>query len=413
MIVVDTIVIGAGPAGLFTAIQASSKNQKIIVLEKNPTAGKKLLITGAGQCNLTQEGKIKEFLDHYGDNYRFLRQALYKFSNENLLLFFKERGIDFVSTEKGKIFPSSYKAKDILNVLLNECKKKGIEIKLSESVKEVKVSEKKKNEDHRFYIKSSKEEYKSKYLVIATGGKSYPTTGSSGDGYSFAKSLGHKIIEPQPALAPLYIKDYSFTDLSGISLSNSNISLWRDKSLIKRWTGDILFTHKGISGPGILNYSRYILANDIIKIKLINSENKSNLDQKILKMINSNGKVLFKNLIKDLPLPQRLLEKLLELANISDDTKASQLSKEQRKKLINLLFELTLEVKKLGEYNQAMVTKGGVNLKELNPKTMESRIVNNLFAVGEVLDIDGDTGGYNLQAAFSTGYLAGKSIREK
>ncbi|MFW5982258.1 MAG: NAD(P)/FAD-dependent oxidoreductase [Halanaerobiaceae bacterium] len=404
----DIIIIGAGPAGLFTAIQASKTNHKTIILEKNPEAGKKLLITGAGQCNLTQEGNIKDFLDHYGENYRFLRQALYTFPNKELIEFFQHKGIKFTTTNEGKIFPASLKAADILDVLLQECKDKKIDIKYSQAVKDVQI-----DKENRFIISTNKNKYKSNFLVIATGGQSYPGTGSSGDGYYFTKSLGHSIVKPTPALTPLYIKDYPFSEISGISLPARNISLWRDNKLIKRWSGDILFTHHGISGPGILNYSRYIKPNDIIKLKLINIESHSLLEKEILKMISKNGKLLIKNLLNDFPLPHRLIDKIIELARIPRDKRAAELNKNERKNLIKLLLELALSVERPGKFNQAMVTKGGINLKEINPKTMESRIIDNLYAVGEILDIDGDTGGYNLQAAFSTAYLAGQSILKK
>ncbi|MFP4016291.1 MAG: NAD(P)/FAD-dependent oxidoreductase [Halanaerobiales bacterium] len=433
---VDVIIVGAGPAGLFAAIQCSNGKNKVVILEKNPSAGKKLLITGGGQCNLTQAGSTSELLNHYGENDRFLRNALYGFTNTDLIEFFRERGIEFITTDKGKIFPSSSKAGDILGALLEECRRKKIIINCSEAVKEIEyfntatskevhnkrnaeaaLSENKQNKTsgghYKFICRTEKMEYKSRFLVLATGGKSYQTTGSSGDGYIFAKILGHSINKPEPALTPLYIKDYKFKDLAGISLQNTDISLWRDNKLIRRWSGDILFTHKGLSGPGILNYSRYVKTDDVIKLNLLSIKERSSLERDLINRIESNGKLLFKNVLKDLQLPLRLTDKLLDIAGISDNRKTAQITKDERKNITFLLYSLPMTVERPGGFNEAMVTSGGISLKEIHPKTMESRIIPNLYAVGEVLDIDGDTGGYNLQAAFSTGYMAGQTISSK
>jgi len=385
----NVIIIGGGPAGLFTAIQSSKKNKKVIILEKNSTPGKKLLITGSGQCNLTQAGNIKQFFNHYGENDKFIRSSLYGFNNKDLINFFKKRGVDFSTTDQGKIFPASYQAKDILNVLLQACSEKNIIIKYSEPVQQIKFSQDSKN----FISKTNKNEYVSEYLVLATGGQSYTVTGSSGDGYQFAKSLGHTINQPKPSLTPLYIENYQFSDLAGISLSEVGISLWRKGSLLKRWSGDLLFTHKGLSGPGILNYSRYIDAGDTIKLKLIDAKNEAILDNDLANKIELNGKLLFKNLLKELPLPYRLTSKIIETASIENDKISAQVTKAERKKVAKLLFALPLTVERLGGFNVAMVTKGGISLKEIDPKTMESSILANFFAVGEVLDLDGDTGG--------------------
>ena len=406
----DLIIIGGGPAGLFTAIQCKllSKNAKkinISILEKNPTVGKKLLMTGAGKCNLTQEGDIKDFLKHYGDNKNFIKTPLYQFNNKDLIHFFKIRGVNFVSTDKGKIFPESYKAGDILNILINESSKNGINVLCKEKVLDVKTSINK-----GFFIKTEKNNYNCRFLVLATGGLSYPVTGSSGDGYKFAHSLGHHIFKPSPALTPIYVENYTFSELAGITLRDINISLWRQQNLIKRWTGDILFTHEGLSGPGILNFSRYIIPSDIVKLQLIKRENESILREELIKKINNNGKLLFKNIVKDYPLPQRLINKILEIADISVNTKAAQLKKDKRNNITKLLYNLPLKVKRLGDFNEAMVTGGGIDLNEIHKKTMESRLVPNLFVIGELLDLDGDTGGYNLQAAFSTAFLAAKAI---
>ncbi|RAK10556.1 hypothetical protein C8C77_10476 [Halanaerobium saccharolyticum] len=404
----DLIIAGAGPAGLFAAIQAAANNEnkKIIIMEKNASAGKKLLISGSGQCNLTHAGNIADFFDHYGENYNFLMGPLYTFDNHQLLQFFKDRGIKFRKARGGKIFPESNKASDILNVLLKETKAREIKIIYNTPIENVNYKNK------SFEIKSSNKIYTSKYFLLAAGGKSFPKTGSTGDGFQIASSLGHNIIEPQPALAPVIIKDYQFKMLSGISLRNKNISLWRNGNLVKSWNDDLLLTHQGLSGPGIINYSRYMEEGDIIKIKLL-KYSREELENNLLKKIEREGKLNLLNLLIKYPLAQRLIEKILEIADIDGSQNAAHLTKQERKEIIEIFLSLEFEIKKLADFNQSMVTKGGIDLSEINPQTMESRIISNFFAAGEVLDIDGDTGGYNLQAAFSTAFLAGAELAQR
>lgn len=402
----DIIVIGAGPAGLFTAINSSLKNKKVLILERNLSAGKKLLISGAGQCNLTHKGSIDDFLNFYGDNGRFLKHSLFNYTNDDLLDFFKKRDLDFTSNEDGKIFPNTLKASDVLNILLEECKKKKVDIKYDQRVEIVDYNE----ENSYFFIKAKKQEYKSKYLVIATGGKSYGNTGSTGDGYLFARSLGHNIEKPMPSLTPLYIKNYPFSELSGISFENIPITLWRNNKKIKGFKGDILLTHKNISGPGILNFSRYVLAGDVLKINFLGVENEEGFRKEFIEHIQSNGKLMVKTILREYSLSKRFIDRLLELSGIPDELKGSELDKKRRKKLIKMLISFPMEVEKFGDFHIAMATRGGVSLKEVNPTTMESRIIKGLFFTGEVLDIDGDTGGYNIQAAFSMGKLAAQTI---
>lgn len=406
----DLIIAGAGPAGLFSAIQASENNQNknILILEKNTIAGKKLLISGSGQCNLTHAGDIANFFDHYGDNFNFLLGPLYTFDNKMLMRFFKNRGLKFRKARSGKIFPDSNKASDILDVLLKECNKRNIKINYNEEVKKVNNN----NNSNKFEITTSSNCYRSKFFLLTTGGKSFPKTGSTGDGFEIAADLGHNIIEPRPALAPIIIKNYRFKMLSGISLRNKKISLFRDNNLLKSWSDDLLLTHRGLSGPGIINYSRYIRSGDIIKVKLLNY-NKKELENNLIKKIEREGKLNLLNLLIKYPLAQRLIEKILEIAKIDGSINAAHLNKKERKEIIEHFSSLEFEVKELASFHQSMVTKGGIDLKEINPQNMESRINNNFFAAGEVLDIDGDTGGYNLQAAFSTAYLAGNEISKR
>lgn len=402
----DVIVIGGGPAGLFGAIasQDSSGSRKVLLLEKNPKPGRKLCISGAGQCNFTHGGDIKDFFFHYGENGRFLKRALYNFSNRDLIEFFKARGLDSVETPEGKVFPITMEAEDVLDLLLKECRKKGINIMCKQKVEAI------EKDSDSFRVYTADREYRGKYVLIATGGMSYPSTGSTGDGYGLAKNLGHSISEPMPALTPLYIEDHPFEELSGVSFQDINISLWRGGKKIKDWQGDVLITHRGLSGPGILNYSRYVLPGDIIKLNFVSIKDEEEFHRQFISLLQKHGKSLVKNALKNIPVPERLIRKLMELSEISEKQRCADLDREKRKRIAGLLYGFPLKVEKLGDFNLAMVTRGGVSLKEVDPKTMESRIVPGLFFAGEVLDIDGDTGGYNIQAACSTGWLAGSSI---
>lgn len=402
----DVIIIGAGPAGLFAAINSAGENKKVLVLERNASAGRKLLISGAGQCNLTHDGSIKDFFNYYGANGRFLKHSLLNYTNDDLLNFFRKRGLDFISNENGKVFPNTLKAIDVLNILLKECKKKNVDIKYDQRVEEVNYNEK----NISFTIKTKEQEYKSKYLVISTGGKSYGNTGSTGDGYIFAKNLGHNIEKPMPSLTPLYIKNYPFSELSGISFEDIPITLWRNNKKVKAFRGDILLTHRNISGPAILNFSRYILPGDILKINFIGAENEEGFRLRFIENIQANGKLMIKTMMREYSLPKRFTDNLLKLAGIPENLKCAELNKKTRNNLIGKLISFPMEVERLGDFHIAMATRGGVSLKEVNPKTLESRIVTGLYFAGEVLDIDGDTGGYNIQAAFSMGKLVGQSI---
>jgi len=401
----DVIIIGAGPAGLFTAINCK-KDKRILILEKNKSPGKKLLLSGAGQCNITHDGPLEDFINKYGDNGRFLKKALYTFTNKDTIKFFQDRGLKMITDDNNKIFPETLKADDVLQVLIKECKKNNVNIEYQASVEEV------SHRDSYFLVKTNMDLYKSKYLVIATGGKSYPNTGSTGNGYMFAKGLGHKIQKPKPSLAPIYVKDYWFEDLSGISLEDIPITLWRNNKKNNSYTGDILFTHKGISGPGILNFSRYLEVGDILKFNFLRVRDEEGFRRSFIEELNKQGKKSIKSVLREFPLPKRLTDRILEILEISEDTLSSQIKREERNRLIEYLIAFPMEVEVLGGYHIAMATCGGVSLKEIQPKTMESKLLKGLYFAGEVLDIDGDTGGYNIQAALSTGFLAAKSINE-
>jgi predicted Rossmann fold flavoprotein len=410
----DLIIVGAGPSGIFCGINAMQKGKNILILEKKNSPGHKLLISGSGQCNITHDGDIQDFLDHFGDpvHARFLRPALLGFTNSDMISFFKSKGLDMIREKGGKVFPETRRARDVLNILIEQCRELGIIIKCNQAVISIIRNE------GGFQVDCRGGSYQSKLLVIATGGSSYPATGSSGDGYRFAEDLGHRLTEIGPALTPLLIKDYPFSDLAGLSFPDMKISLYRHTK-IRVHQGDILFTHEGLSGPGILDLSRYIRAGDVLKLSFVPDDKRKSLEEWLVNKARQDGVKSLLSVLADLshfelpivPLYPRLIKRILEISGIATDLKMSQLTRENRSYLVDNLTGFPLVVSDLCGYGTAMVTRGGVETKEIDPKTMQSRLVKGLFLVGEVLDVDGDTGGYNLQAAFSTGMLAARSIK--
>ncbi len=398
--------------------------RRILILEKKNSPGHKLLISGSGQCNITHDGDIQDFLDHFGDTGqgRFLRPALLSFTNNDLISFFESKRLEMVREKAGKIFPKTRRARDVLNILLEQCREKGIVIKCNQAVMFITRNEVTRNEvtwnENGFLVGCKGESYRSSLLVIATGGRSYPATGSSGDGYRFAEFLGHRIAEIGPALTPLLIKDYPFSDLAGLSFPDMKISFYRHAK-IRVHQGDILFTHEGLSGPGILDSSRYIRAGDILKLSFVPDDKRKALEEWLVDKARRDGGRSLLSVLADLshlellivPLYARLIKRILEISGIPSDLQMAQLTREKRSCLVDNLTGFPLIVSDLCSYNMAMVTRGGVERNEIDPKTMQSRLVKGLYLVGEVLDVDGDTGGYNLQAAFSTGMLAARSIK--
>ena len=403
----DVIVIGAGAAGLFSGL--SLKNKKVLLLEKNSSPGRKLLLSGAGQCNFTNNCELTEFLNKYGNKGRFLKTALYNFTNMDAIEFFKGIGVRSTIREDNKVFPSSFKASDVVDALFMSLNENNVETVFNTSVLKITRDEDK----NLFLAKTSKSSYACNHLIIAAGGKSYPNTGSVGDGYDFAKSLGHKIETPKPSLAPVYVENYCFRDLSGISFENIRIILLRNNKKVNEFIGDLLFTHVNISGPVILNNSRYMEKGDILKINFTKFPNAYEFKSYFENLIFTSGKLNVKTVLKELNLPRRFTDKIMDMSGTQEDKICSELDKIKRKKLIELFSEHCFTVDRLGDYHIAMVTKGGVSTKEINPKTMESKITPGLYFAGEVIDYDGDTGGFNIQAAFSTGKLAAESINKK
>lgn len=397
-------IIGGGPAGLFCALQAIEAGKNVVLFEKKPVAGRKLLIAGSGQCNITHDGDIADFLSHYGDHGAFLRPALMNFTNRDLIAFFADRGLRMETEPGGKVFPATRKSADVLAVLLAECAARGVEIRCNDPVLAV------ERDGDGFIVRTATAAVRTGVLVLATGGASYPATGSTGDGYAFARALGQPTTEVAPALAPVYVEDYPFADLAGISFQNLTLAVYRDGKRVGRHAGDLLLTHTGLSGPGILDLSRSIRPRDELRVTFLPGASAEEVRKHLADAIAAGGARQVKTVLCDLALPERFVRRLLDLAGIPAGETCAQLRKNSRNALAASLAEYPFRVERLGGFNEAMATRGGVALEGINKKTMASKIVENLYCIGETLDIDGDTGGYNLQAAFSTAALAAGHI---
>jgi predicted Rossmann fold flavoprotein len=402
----DLLIIGAGPAGLFTAIHAAKSGHRVCILEKNESAGVKLLLTGAGKCNLTHSGAREEFLVHYGDKVkgRFVKPALYGFTNNDLCRFFNDRGLGTVTIDDGKIFPAFLNSHDVVRALVGECGNRGVEIRYRETATSIERAA------TGFIVLTAGGILESRSVVIATGGKSYPKTGSTGDGYIFAKRFGHSIIEPAPALSPITVRDYPFVACSGISIRNAKITIQRNGEKNTSTAGDVLFTHHGLSGPGILDMSRYLESGDTITMSLFPSDQYDGFEGRLARDMAANAGTSLKRCLAHYGIPERLLTTALGIAGIPVNVPCSTIDRKTRSVLISRLMNLTFKIAQVNGFDQAMATRGGVTLAEIHPSSMESRLVPGLFFAGEVLDVDGDTGGYNLQFAFSSGYVAGSNI---
>jgi predicted Rossmann fold flavoprotein len=403
----NVAVIGAGPAGLFCAIHAARPGGPVLLIEKNPEPGAKLLLAGSGQCNITHTGEVPDFARHYGSNGKFLRPALHALTNRDLRAFFESRGLAMQAEENGKVFPVTRRSSDVLAILVEECDKRGVTIRCSEPVLEITRG------PGGFTITTGKENYRAAAVVITTGGASYPQCGTTGDGYRLATSLGQPVTETGPALTPLLVRPFPFASLMGLSFEAMRFSVWREGKKVADHTGDVLFTHLGLSGPGILDASRGIRPGDVIRLSFVGSMQREEFAADLAKRAAENPGWQVGTILAKYPVPERLNRKLLKLSGIPDDLKCAHFSGDLRAALVTNCTGFPLTVAALGDYKIAMATRGGVALEGVNARTMESKIVPGLFFAGEVLDIDGDTGGYNLQAAFSTGYLAVQGIQKR
>lgn len=407
----DAIIIGAGPAGMMAAIRAAERERKILLIERNNALGKKLLISGKGRCNLTNACDIGAFLGKFSESGDFLRNSFARFFNTDLISFFKDARLKVKTERGGRVFPESDTSGDILDALKIKLKNKNIRVLSGERVREIIVKDKK----IQGVLTYSNRHFLAERVAIATGGLSYPETGSTGDGYNMAETLGHRIMPLRPALAPVFIKERFIRDWQGISLRNVSLTLFAGKRKIDERFGEMLFTHFGISGPVVLDISAAVhdalgLKNDVkISINFKPALDHKKLDARLLREFNENPRKCIKNIFKNL-LPQGIIKRFLEYCGVDGDKNVSQVTAKERKALINGLFDLRLTVKAVAPVKDGIVTRGGVNTKEINPGTMESRLTKGLFFAGEVIDIDAKTGGYNMQAAFSTGWVCGDNI---
>lgn len=406
------VVIGGGAAGLMVAVIAGREGAKVTLLEKMNFVGKKMGITGKGRCNITNASDMSEFIKNTPGNGKFLYGAYERFTNEDLLQLLHDAGLETKVERGGRVFPASDSALDVRNTFMKLMKHYGVDVHLDEPVKKILV-----DDGVVSGVVTDKETYHADSVVIATGGKSYPATGSTGDGYILAAQVGHKITDIRPSLVPIVTEESWVKDLMGLSLRNVELSVVAKNKVQAKMFGEMMFTHFGITGPIVLSLSHTVgklmrkknIGTIGLDINLKPALSPETLDKRLQKDFDLYSKKQLINGMKDL-LPSRLIPLIIELAGIDPQKPINQISKEERQQIGYMLQHMPLTVKGLRPVEEAIVTAGGISLKEFNPKTMESKLVKGLYSAGEVLDIDAFTGGYNLQAAFSTGYVAAMHI---
>ncbi len=398
-------VIGGGPAGMMAAATAASEGKKVILFEKNDFLGKKLLITGKGRCNVTNNADISEFIKNVPVNGNFLYSAFYSFTNTDLIDLLARLGVETKVERGDRVFPVSDKAKDVVNAFAKYVLDCGAKI-VKGAVKKIVVNE----DNTKTVVLADKRAVKCDSVIIATGGASYPLTGSTGDGYNFAKDLGHTIVDLKPSLVPLVVKEDYIGKLQGLSLKNISVTLMSDGKKVYEDFGEMLFTHYGLSGPVVLSASSHMRKNAkyTLSVDLKPALDESTLDKRILRDFEQLKNKNFINSL-DALLPKKLIPVIVELSGIDAHKKINEITKQERRNLVSLLKNLKFEIAGFRPIKEAIITSGGVNVKEINPGTMESKIVSGIFFAGEIIDTDAYTGGFNLQIAFSTGYLAGKN----
>ncbi len=402
------VIIGGGAAGLMAAVIAGREGAQVTLLEKMNYLGKKMGITGKGRCNVTNAAPMSEFIKNTPGNGKFLYGAYERFSNQDLLQLLNEAGLETKVERGGRVFPASDSALDVRNTFMKLLKSYGVDVHLEEAAQEIIV------EDGRVAaVKTKNGTYPADAVLVATGGKSYPATGSTGDGYNLASKLGHKVTDIRPSLVPIVTEEVWVKDLMGLSLRNVELSVVAKNKVQAKMFGEMMFTHFGITGPIVLSLSHTVgklmrkknIGTIGLDINLKPALSVEKLDKRLQKDFELYSKKQLINGLKDL-LPQRLIPLVIQLAGLDPHKPINQISKAERDSLVYILQHLPLTVKGLRPVEEAIVTAGGLSLKEFNPKTMESKLVPGLYGAGEVLDIDAFTGGYNLQAAFSTGYVA-------
>ena len=412
------IVIGGGPAGMMSAIASAENGNKVILIEKMQSLGRKLLITGKGRCNITSSLSMDEFIKNTPGNGMFLYSVYKNYTNTDIIDFLKKQGLEVKEERGNRIFPITDKSQDVLKCFTKRLKELNVEILLNQKVSEILVKD-----ENVIGVKLQDKIINADKIILATGGKSYPLTGSTGDGYKMVEKLGHTVTKIKPSLVPLetFEKD-TCKEMQGLSLRNVEIKLKdiEKNKIIYEDFGEMLFTHFGISGPTILSSSahlvRYKNIDELLKNKKIKlsidlkpalSEEK--LDERILRDFNEIKNKQFKNSLDKL-LPQKLINIIIERSGINPQKQVNEIKKEERRNLVKLLKNFEVTIKGFRPIDEAIITSGGINIKEINPKTMESKIVNGLYFAGEIIDVDAFTGGFNVQIALSTGFLAGKEI---
>ena len=428
------VVIGGGPAGIMSAISAKNSGNDVILIEKMNSLGKKLLITGKGRCNITSSLNINEFIQNIPGNGRFLYSAFQNFTNEDIINLLKKHNVKVKEERGNRIFPVSDKSKDVLDAFYEELKNLNVKIYTNSTVNQIIVKDASVT-GVEYTFNNNKYTINADKVILATGGKSYPTTGSTGDGYEMAKKLGHTITEIKPSLIPIVANENSAIEkinlegyknskelcksLQGLSLKNVKIQfedIEKNKVIYDDF-GEMLFTHFGISGPTILSSSAHIIrykninellkqGKIILKIDLKPALSNEKLDLRILRDFEKEKNKLFRNSLDEL-LPQKLIDPVIHLSGINPNKKVNEISKKERMQLLKILKEFCITISGFRPVEEAIITAGGVNIKEINPKTMESKLINNLYFAGEIIDVDAYTGGFNLQIAYSTGVTAG------
>jgi len=401
------IIAGAGPAGLFLAARlAGGLGEPVVLLEAGPKSGRKLLASGSGQCNITHSGTIEDFPDRYGRPAagRFLKRALYAFSNADLEAWFLERGLAFEAEGGGKIFPSTRRASDVLGILLAECSSRGVDLRLGSRARSARPIE------GGFELElEGGGLLRAPRIALATGGMSYPLTGSTGDGYRIAAALGHRIVDPKPALSPVLVADFALGELAGIGFEDLPFVARRPGAKPISARGDFLITHEGFSGPGILDASRFLSPGDRLEPDFSGLGYEA-FREAFLRRAAASPRSFVRTALAESGLPRRMAELFCSFASVGEEETCASLRREKRETLLRSATAYPAEIRALGGFDKAMVTAGGVSLDEVDPGTMESRIAPGLFFAGEILDYDGDSGGYNLQAAFSTAYAAARAM---
>lgn len=409
------IVIGGGPAGMFAAIAAAENGHRVTLLEKNEKLGKKLYITGKGRCNITNAGDMDELFANVMTNPKFLYSAFYTYDNFRVIDFFEKNGLQTKVERGNRVFPVSDHSSDVIASLQKALKEKNVDVRLHTRVETVLTEDVQSDVQKVTGVRlTNGTELFADSIILATGGFSYQATGSTGDGYRFAEELGHTVTDIKPSLVPFYAVEPYVMEMQGLALKNVRVRIRDGKKLLYDEFGEMLFTHFGVSGPLMLSASAAIKPSLTEKKLLMEIDMKpaltgEQLDQRLLREFEENKNKQFKNSIHSL-FPAKMIPVMLELSGIDPEKKVNEITREERMGFVHLIKAFPVTLNGLRDFNEAIITRGGVKVKEVNPSTMESKLVKNLYFCGELLDLDAMTGGFNLQIAWSTGYLAGSSI---